>query len=764
MWRGVLLILLLSSLLVARPITAAEPIIVTPDGDYASLVDAIQAAEAGAVIEVHGGTYPALVIDKPVMLIGVDHPVIDGAGTGNVVHITAPDVTLQGFTIRNSGSAIHHEDAGILVEAQRATLAENRLENVLFGIKLMNAADSIARNNWIEGQDRDMGIRGDSITVWYSHHVQLIGNTSTRTRDMLVSYADHLLIQGNTIRDSRYGLHFMYSNFAQVRDNTLEHNSVGAFLMYSHDLTLERNIFAYNRGASGYGLALKDMDNVTASDNLFVGNTMGLYLDNSPSQYEGINLFRSNVFTYNDVGIAALPAVERNTFTENILLKNIQQVGIQGREVTSRNTWTANGRGNYWSDYTGYDADGDGIGDLSYKADKLFETLASEYPAVELLSFSPAAQAIEFTAAAFPIFRPVPRVIDEAPLITYSLPAVMTPAEHQVNTRFLGLSLLLLGCPLLLIALSQLYPSVAATPRLPVKEGHMITVENLTKKYGKSIILQNVSFQVRPGEAVALWGTNGAGKTTTLKCLLGVQPFEGRIVVNGVEVRQDGKKARALLGYVPQEVAFYDLSLEETLKFHARLKHVKPNTLPAILEQVGLSEHRRKPVRTLSGGMKQRLALAIGLIGNPPILLLDESTANLDSQVRREFIQLIQQLKQAGKTIIFCSHHFDEVTALADRVLVLRGNHLEADVTPHHLVERLGWQQWLRVFVPGTMNESAMSLLSQHGYQPVMNSRAFYVPVSAENRMLPLRLLEAAEIPVQNFDIVDHLSGEHYAG
>ena len=141
----------------------------------------------------------------------------------------------------------------------------------------------------------------------------------------------------------------------------------------------------------------------------------------------------------------------------------------------------------------------------------------------------------------------------------------------------------------------------------------MIVAKNLTKRYGKITALNQVSFTIEPGESVALWGSNGAGKTTTLRCLLGVQGFEGELTVNGIDVRQYGKAARAAIGYVPQEASFYDMSVYETLRFYARLKKVPASRINDVLEQVQLNIHVQKRVGMLSGGMKQRLALAVAM-------------------------------------------------------------------------------------------------------------------------------------------------------
>ncbi len=283
----------------------------------------------------------------------------------------------------------------------------------------------------------------------------------------------------------------------------------------------------------------------------------------------------------------------------------------------------------------------------------------------------------------------------------------------------------------------------------------MIIAKNLTKRYGKITALNNVSFTIEAGEAVALWGANGAGKTTTLRCLLGVQGFEGELTVNGINVSRNGKAARAAIGYVPQEAAFYDMTVLETLRFYARLKKTAPQRVYDVLEQVQLTSHGSKRVNMLSGGMKQRLALAIALLADPPVLVLDEPTANLDVKAQRDFIHTVQMLNQSGKTIVFSSHRLDEVIALGSRVIVLSDGELMLECRPHELAEKLGLHRWLRIWVATQHKENTLKVLDEQGFTYMPNGRSVYVQVNLGGKIAPLRLLEMASIPVEDFDLID---------
>ncbi len=737
---------------------SGEPLIVSPEGPYLSIDEALAVAQDGDVIEVHGGIYPApLVVETGVSLIGIDNPIIDGNGEGTLVFINAPDVRFQGFTLRNSGSNLHDEDSGIVVQAPRVTIEDNLLEDVLFGIYLANASDGIVRNNTIIGREVDLPLRGDGIRIWYSNNTLLSGNEVTNTRDTLIWFADGITIEGNHLFNNRYGIHFMYSSNAQMRRNVFEGNSVGVFMMHSTGLTAVENLFIDNRGPSGYGIALKDMDEVIVEDNISINNRVGLYVDNSPSAFDGHNFFTGNVFGYNNIGVMTLPAVERNVFQSNTFLENGQQVSTRGRGTMQGNIWMTDGLGNYWSDYVGYDENRDGVGELPYRAENLFESLADQHPVLRLFTYSPASQAIDFAATAFPMLLPEPKLIDKAPMTHYVLPAILTTNEGTTSRPLFGAALVLIGLGAAPFIRRKFDSGMHRTGQSISfnQEANMIAVKNLTKQYDHFKALDDVSFKVQPGESVALWGTNGAGKTTALKCMLGLIPFEGVLKVNGIDIHHNSKAARAIIGYVPQETVFYDLTVRETLHFFAQLKKAPQDNIPVVLDYVQLSQQIDKPVNTLSGGMKQRLALAVALLSDPPVLVLDEPTANLDAKARYDFVHLVRSLKQSGKTIVFASHRLEEVESLAERVLVLEHGKLAFECHPGELSQKAGMQKWMRIRVATDQLESALRLLRNEGFAPRPNAHALYVDIHLKDKIMPLRILESAAINVEDFDLVD---------
>ncbi len=278
----------------------------------------------------------------------------------------------------------------------------------------------------------------------------------------------------------------------------------------------------------------------------------------------------------------------------------------------------------------------------------------------------------------------------------------------------------------------------------------MIHVQGLTVRFGSLLALDHVSFDVAEGEAVALWGANGAGKTTTLRCLLGLLPFAGEARVAGYDVRLQGRAARQQLGFVPQELNFHDdLSVEETMDFYARLKRAPRSAIAPLLERVGLTAQAAQPVRALSGGMKQRLALAIALLGDPPLLLLDEPTANLDAPARADFLSLLAGLKDAGRTLLFSSHRQGEVAALADRVLRLAQGRLVERIEGERATQSFG----LRLYLAGEAIEPALAALARRGFQAHRNGRGVHVQVAPDAKGEPIHALFQAGIAVADFDV-----------
>ncbi len=741
-------------------------LVVSPSGPYTTITSALSDAQSGDVIEVRRGAYPGpLVVDKSVSLVGVDWPVIDAGGQGTVVTLAAPDITFSGFEVRGSGSEPDRDHAGITLTAPRIAVDNNRLRDVLFGIFVAQADDAVLRGNDITSKpEYAEGRKGDGLRLWYSQRVTVENNHIHEARDVVMWYSTDVIMRDNLIEHGRYGVHLMYCDGAQIERNQLLDNSVGIYTMYSNNVTMRDNLIRGQRGPSGYALGFKDSDNVEVAGNALVDNRGGIYLDGTPFSPEGFGKFHDNVLAFNDVGVIALPAVRGNAFENNTFWENVEQVAVQGGGALGENHW----QGNYWSDYTGFDADGDGRGDVPYRAERFFENLTDREPRLRALFYSPAAQAVEFAGAAFPVVRPQPKFTDPAPRVQPApLPAFAVP-QKRGGSRLGGAALALFGLSLTCGALilkrgGRSMRRVLSTAEIAEKKEEpsamnppSVQVTSVGKRYGQAQVLKGVSFEAHAGEALALWGANGAGKTTLLKALLGLIDFEGQIDIEGHDVRRAGKIARRSIGYVPQEAVFYDQSVQATMEFYARVKHVSPNRIPVLMGRLGLREHTRKPVPALSGGLKQRLALAIALLADPPVLLLDEPTASLDAKAQRDYLTLLTALRtEEHKTILFASHRLEEVEALANRVLVLEQGCLVEALHPVDLLAKLMPQIQWTLWVPEAQRPDALACLMNAGLAAHLNGRGtVVVRVRAEHKMQPLHLLQAQGIAVTNFETV----------
>lgn len=208
----------------------------------------------------------------------------------------------------------------------------------------------------------------------------------------------------------------------------------------------------------------------------------------------------------------------------------------------------------------------------------------------------------------------------------------------------------------------------------------MISVEGLTRRFGKTVAVDGLTVEIADGEVFGLLGPNGAGKTTTVRMLAGlIGVTSGRATVCGIEVtdRSAAPRLRGLVGVLPEEVGLYgDLTAAQTLDFFGRLHHLAPDVRAArieeLLNRLDLWDRRDVPASSLSKGLKQRLALARALVHDPPVVLLDEPTANLDPEVARTVREFLVDLRTRGHTVVINTHRLDEAERICDRVGILR--------------------------------------------------------------------------------------------
>lgn len=423
---------------------AGKTVRVSPDGPLRTISEAIASASPGDEIIVEGpGVYiEHVVVDKPLTLTGEGGPVIDGGGTGTVVTIQGAGAVFKGFTVKGSGTRLSSEDSGILVDsAPDAAVVGNRLEDILFGIYVKGSNGVVVSENVITGKDLPMPKRGDGIRLWYSSGTKILDNHVSHGRDVVIWWSSDTLLKGNVVEGGRYGLHYMSSNHNKFEDNVFRNNFVGGFLMYSVGIEFYRNKFIGNRGTgTGYGVGFKDLDDVVAKDNLIADNRVGIFLDNSPYLIESWNDIDGNVIAWNDIGVSMMPSIRRNAFVGNSFTGNEEQVEVRGGGQLSGNAWGRDGRGNYWSDYVGYDENGDGIGEIPYRSESLFESLVDKNPSLRIFMFSPASKALELASKAFPVIKPEPKLTDESPLVRPPYIDIESDRKGQSTRGLLAIS------------------------------------------------------------------------------------------------------------------------------------------------------------------------------------------------------------------------------------------------------------------------------------------------------------------------------------
>ena len=242
----------------------------------------------------------------------------------------------------------------------------------------------------------------------------------------------------------------------------------------------------------------------------------------------------------------------------------------------------------------------------------------------------------------------------------------------------------------------------------------VIDVQHVTKSYGDRRVVDDVSLQVGEGEIVAILGPNGAGKTTLVESIAGLRtPDSGQIRVLGLDPRADRSALRQLVGVQLQESALPDnLRVSEALDLYASF-YSNPADRRALLAGLGLEAVQKSRFAKLSGGQKQRLSIALALVGNPRVVVLDELTTGLDPQARRDTWDLIEATRERGVTILLVTHFMEEAERLADRIALIDGGRLVALDTPDGIVRRVDAGQHVRFRPSAPFDESILTGLAE---------------------------------------------------
>ena len=386
----------------------AQSIEVCPKCPINTIAQAIAKAKKGDTIIVQKGTYPEnnILLDKPLTLIGKDRPIINGQFKGSILKIQADSITIKGFRLANVPFKATEEQAAILLDKSKKFLIEdNIMDQVCFGVLLRKGRDGIIKNNKISSNATQQYNSGNAIHLWSCKNIKIIGNEAANCRDgIYIQFSSKSYIEGNyCYKNLRYGLHFMFSDDNEYYRNKFSENGAGAAVMFSKRVKMVGNTFQDNWGPSSYGLLLKELYDSELVGNTFYRNTIGINGENCTRMK-----YNENTFTENGWGIRIRGGCYQNDFWDNNFFNNTFDVAYDNNVNDNKF------RSNYWSDYTGYDLNKDGVGDVPYRPVKLFSYISNRTPESIVLLRSLFIDIMNFSEKVAPVFTPE-NLIDETP-------------------------------------------------------------------------------------------------------------------------------------------------------------------------------------------------------------------------------------------------------------------------------------------------------------------------------------------------------------
>ena len=396
-------------LLCGGPLAAQRVLDVSPGaGAYRTIASAVAAAHAGDRVVVHAGVYrePLITVAVPIALEGRGAPVLDGEGKHGLLLVTADDVTVRGFVLRNVGTSFVEDRAALRVDGARGcTIDGNRLENVFFGIYLANVSVCRVTHNVVRGSGTREMEAGNGIHLWTSRRITIADNDVRGERDgIYFEFVHDSDIERNTSEGNlRYGLHFMYSDDCRYVDNTFRHNGSGVAVMFTKRVEMVGNHFEDNWGPAAYGLLLKEIADSRLVRNHFVHNTTGLFAD-------GANrlIADHNEFTGNGWALQLDASTVDGRFTANNFRANSFDVATNSRTPSTAFA------GNYWDAYRGYDLDRNGVGDVPHRPVRLFSLLVQHNPPALLFMRSAFVELLDGAERVLPSLTPE-TVVDSTP-------------------------------------------------------------------------------------------------------------------------------------------------------------------------------------------------------------------------------------------------------------------------------------------------------------------------------------------------------------
>lgn len=377
--------------------------------------DLVDAAPAGSILKPPAGSYAGPVtIDKQLTIDGGDQVTIDAGDRGTVVVLKTNDATLRGLHLTGSGDSHDTDDSCLDIRGHNNVIENIKIDNCLFGIDLKQSNQNLLRGNEIHSKDRELGIRGDGLRLWYSNDNIIENNTVTDSRDMVAWYSNRNIFKNNRGARSRYSIHFMFANDNIIEGNRFYDNAVGVYFMYTEGGAVRNNIISHATGATGMGIGFKESSGTIIENNEIIYCGIGIGNDLSPFQPDSTIEIRGNRFAYNGIGIMFNTETGGNNMNDNIFEGNLTQVAYGGRGSNfnnPRNSWS----GNYWDDYQGFDRNSDGYGDQPHDLYSYADQIWIELPVARFFRSSPVMELLDFLERLAPFSTPDLILRDEKP-------------------------------------------------------------------------------------------------------------------------------------------------------------------------------------------------------------------------------------------------------------------------------------------------------------------------------------------------------------
>jgi nitrous oxidase accessory protein len=366
--------LILSAIILFSSINFSETIIVSKNGKVNSISEAIQLANNKDEIIIEEGTYAEvnIIVNKSVKIIGRNFPVVDGEGEGEVFTVLSDSVLIEGLVIKNSGISYLEENAGVrLEEVWNCSIINNKFINNFFAVYLAKSANCVISNNYIKGIKKRETNSGNGIHLWYCKNITVESNTILNHRDgIYFEFVRHGKITNNFSKGNlRYGLHFMFSDSCEYRENVFEENGAGVAVMYTKNVVMEENQFKLNWGSASYGILLKEISDSDIVKNIFEENSIGVYMEGCSRV-----TIEQNDFIKNGWAIKLMANSMDNYFYDNNFVANSFDVSTNSRQ--NFNTFERN----YWANYSGYDLNKDGYGDIPFRPVTMFSMMVEDQP------------------------------------------------------------------------------------------------------------------------------------------------------------------------------------------------------------------------------------------------------------------------------------------------------------------------------------------------------------------------------------------------